>query len=117
MGFRVASAISSVGDYDDNSAVNAADYVNWRKFAGTATEYSSWRTNFGQSVASGDLSIQSVPEPSTLLLGVITLASLPTRRRRSAPPQSRLTSADKSDLTCYQAYWRKANHPASRCYE
>ncbi|HEX2476888.1 MAG TPA: PEP-CTERM sorting domain-containing protein, partial [Lacipirellulaceae bacterium] len=75
------------GDYNDNGAVDAADYVIWRKLMGqnvqlknevagttpgsvTVEDYAAWRTNFGNPA--GGASVQSiagaaVPEPGGLV--------------------------------------------------
>ena len=43
------------GDYNGNGAVDAADYVLWRKspgdFGGSPTGYNTWRSNFGNPSA------------------------------------------------------------------
>ena len=45
-------AFSSMsGDYNRNGIVDAADYVVWRKAAGSQAEYDIWRANFGHSAA------------------------------------------------------------------
>jgi len=69
------------GDYNEDDAVNAADYVVWRKSVGGETlanrapdnsgpigedDYLSWRESFGSSLAAG--TINTVPEPCGLLL-------------------------------------------------
>jgi hypothetical protein len=87
-----ADAVPLTGDYNQNGAVDAADYVVWRNTLGSMTalaadgsgnrvidaaDYSLWRSNFGRSsgngaflaapmvsVLSGTLSA-SVPEPNT----------------------------------------------------
>ncbi len=38
------------GDYNQNGAVDAADYVFWRKTINTPATYSQWRSNFGNSI-------------------------------------------------------------------
>ena len=46
LGFRVASipeADSLAGDFNDDGAVDAADYVVWRKTGGSQDEYNEWR--------------------------------------------------------------------------
>jgi hypothetical protein len=57
-----------VGDYNQNGAVDAADYVVWRSGQGTTytqTDYDVWRTHFGQSSGSDSASFphSAVPEP------------------------------------------------------
>lgn len=73
------------GDYNADGAVNAADYVVWRKKLGNsaalsngddtpgagADDYARWRTHFGQAAAgaaSGLGELNSVPEPISMLL-------------------------------------------------
>jgi hypothetical protein len=75
------------GDYNRNNAVDAGDFVVWRKSIGSVSGFRSWRTNFGAGTAgSGDsvgISAGNVPEPSTLasvLLGLLFLAATPGRR-------------------------------------
>ena len=55
------------GDFNLDRAVDAADYVVWRKTDGTPAGYNEWRTNFGWTAATGGGGISSVPEPATLL--------------------------------------------------
>lgn len=68
----------SVGDFNDDGAVDAADYVVWRKTIGTQDKYNAWRANFGRTIAGGSgagAGLAAVPEPATsislLLLGLI----------------------------------------------
>jgi hypothetical protein len=86
LGFRMASIPVPSGDYNGNGVVDAADYVLWRKNPanyGNSAGYSTWRSNFGQSVGSGATIQETVPEPSTAAL--ICLAAVafgfPARRR------------------------------------
>ncbi len=90
------------GDYNGDGKVDAADYVVWRKNAGTPAEYNTWRTNFGSSgggvgetlqgiVSIGTLpmigagSAAAVPEPSNIgsCLLIASFLSI-SRRRKSA---------------------------------
>ncbi|HEX2474771.1 MAG TPA: hypothetical protein VHK01_08500, partial [Lacipirellulaceae bacterium] len=41
------------GDCNGDGAVNAADYVVWRKNDGTQQGYDTWRANFGRSTGNG----------------------------------------------------------------
>jgi hypothetical protein len=84
------------GDYNANGAVDAADYVLWRKNGplrnevdtpGTvnAADYTEWRARFGNpSGGAGGLGAGSVPEPTSLMLlfvaGAVHL--LGTRKHR-----------------------------------
>ena len=85
----------SLGDYNGNGTVDAADYVLWRNGGpllnevdtpGTvnAADYTEWRARFGNpSPGSGSGSGSSaVPEPATSALFVLGLAALQMNRRR-----------------------------------
>jgi T5SS/PEP-CTERM-associated repeat protein len=75
------------GDYNNDGTVDAADYVLFRRHAGTSTvlandpiggvigpaQYNQWRAHFGQSSAAGSFANTSVPEPSTYML--VTIAA------------------------------------------
>jgi hypothetical protein len=83
------------GDFNSDGAVNAADYVVWRKGLGTTydqDDYGAWRTNFGASLGPGSGSVlpsaallsAAVPEPSTSVITALALLSLfPRRSNRS----------------------------------
>jgi hypothetical protein len=81
------------GDFNHDSAVNAADYVAWRKGVGLAStpeNYNLWSANFGRTSAGNGSSHSSVPEPmsgNALVLCVLTMAawrqSVAFRQRRS----------------------------------
>jgi hypothetical protein len=80
--FVPTSPAGIIGDFNNDGAVNAADYVAWRKASPTATlpnddtpgvidasDYADWRANFGKSVSGGLGGAGSaVPEPKTVLL-------------------------------------------------
>jgi len=84
------------GDYNNNGAVDAADYVQWRNSQGAAAgtlpndvdggvigsaQYARWRANFGTHRGTSQESMLSVPEPGTLLGVLIGLiAAIPSRR-------------------------------------
>jgi uncharacterized membrane protein len=67
-----------LGDFNGNGIVDAADYVVWRKGDGpifTQDDYNDWRANFGRmpgSSTGAELSNATVPEPSTLVLLILT---------------------------------------------
>jgi hypothetical protein len=65
--------------------VDAADYVVWRNGDSpddTQAGYDLWKANFGKTA--GSSSAIAIPEPSTLLLALAAIATLTTRRRKSA---------------------------------
>ena len=75
------------GDFNLDNAVDAADYVAWRKgveIEDTVDQYNLWRTNFGVAMGGGTGSSPAfVPEPSSA--AVLVLAALLTsaiHRRR-----------------------------------
>jgi hypothetical protein len=84
--FTSTLSLALAGDFNHDAAVDAADYVVWRKGHGTTytqDHYDVWRTNFGRT-ASGSAGVHAnaaVPEPSSasLLLLAVTgiLATLP----------------------------------------
>ncbi|TWT35935.1 Pectate lyase L precursor [Posidoniimonas corsicana] len=92
-GVLAVTSASIAGDYNGDGLVDAADYTVWRDSLGStedlaadgdgsgqvdAADYNVWRTNYGATAAS---SARSVPEPTTLLLGVC-LAGVGCRSRR-----------------------------------
>jgi hypothetical protein len=85
------------GDYNDDGAVDAADYVVWRNSLGGPSlpnetvslgivdqaDYSEWRVSFGNTAnasAAAASDATRVPEPSGLLLILVASASLITSR-------------------------------------
>ncbi len=81
------------GDYNNDGAVDAADYVVWRSGQGgtfSADHYNLWRANFGLSDASGSAAVSSArvnllaPEPAApalILLGIAGSFVVPLRLR------------------------------------
>jgi hypothetical protein len=84
------------GDYNDNGAVDAADYVLWRTgdnnlsnevaTIGTNTpqDYTEWRVRFGNPAASATTLANAVPEPASGALFLLILAMLHFARVRYA---------------------------------
>jgi len=82
-----------MGDYNGNGAVDAADYVVWRRHLGTTDslpndsspesvsteDYNVWRQDFGASAASGTSS-GAVPEPTICAMFVVAGLLLPALR-------------------------------------
>jgi beta-glucanase (GH16 family) len=85
------------GDYNGDGTVNAADYVIWRNSDGEngiglpadgsgngsvgSEDYEIWKENFdGQLPASGDSSLQTVPEPSSAIPLTLSILFACTQR-------------------------------------
>jgi arabinan endo-1,5-alpha-L-arabinosidase len=73
------------GDFNHDGAVNAADYVFWRKTGGFPDDYTAWRTNFGTTLGPGSAatggtpsgsSAPTVPEPCSYFLASIGLLGM-----------------------------------------
>jgi hypothetical protein len=77
------------GDYNGDGAIDAADYVVWRKnpgaFGGNPGGYNSWRAHFGQTAGSGlgTSASAAVPEPATFVLLVFAATGCSFQRRRA----------------------------------
>jgi hypothetical protein len=88
----VSPVADLLGDYNDDSVVNAADYVVWRNGLGssyTPADYEVWRAHFGQTAGSGAVLPSAVPrsagvpEPTSLLLVGSVGLCLPFRIKRA----------------------------------
>ncbi len=88
---EIASGVT--GDYNNDGVVDAADYTVWRDAVGTTTElsndpvggtignnqYALWSANYGSDTPATSV---AVPEPATLLIGLLATLPLATRRSR-----------------------------------
>ncbi len=81
------------GDFNGNGVVDAADYVVWRKGLDTTytlADYDVWRAHFGESTGNNAGFIfrsgPSVPEPGTLLLGLILAGHVWGCRKKRRDP-------------------------------
>lgn len=92
------------GDFNGDSAVDAADYVVLRKGMGTLfneAHYGIWRTNFGATIGSASTAMPA-PELSSFALAccAMAFAVAASRRSRSLPksvfPRVRLLHASES---------------------
>ncbi|HJQ81693.1 MAG TPA: hypothetical protein VJ828_17145 [Lacipirellulaceae bacterium] len=77
------------GDFNSDGAVDAADYVVWRKGAGSrfnAMHHIEWRTHFDATSGAGSaaLGAAAVPEPAGAILILLGFANLWMRRARVA---------------------------------
>jgi hypothetical protein len=76
------------GDVNLDGLIDMADYVMWRHINGSAAEYGQWRAHFGDNIpASGASFAQTAmaPEPSSLVLCVITALNILATSRSKAP--------------------------------
>jgi hypothetical protein len=100
--FQVSPIPNAPGDYNNNGVVDAADYVLWRKTVASGynaaadgnddgvvngSDYTYWRQRFGNPFASGagsgaGSSPAAVPEPSSVLLVIVSLFTATFRRSR-----------------------------------
>jgi hypothetical protein len=73
-----------LGDYNENGAVDAADYVVWRKNNINGQQgYDDWRAKFGRTLAAGSgVQTAAVPEPTSVALALMS-GLLTTCIRRS----------------------------------
>jgi hypothetical protein len=75
---------SLLGDFNNDGAVDAADYIVWRKGLGTVytpDDLNTWRANFGvtlgagsDTIAKGGAILPIVPEPASVLLVAVGAA-------------------------------------------
>ena len=90
----VYSSIALPGDFNNDGAVNAADYTVWRDNEGSTSslaadasgngrvdqaDYNIWAANYG---ATASATSASVPEPAALLIAVLGVAGCAEARRR-----------------------------------
>ena len=91
---------TSMGDFDGDRDVDAADYVVWRKTDGTQAGLDAWRANFGISLSVGsgvtlpaaEPPSSAVPEPVSALLLVFGVVFEYWRVRQSASQCHQLVS-------------------------
>jgi uncharacterized membrane protein len=84
---RLAISPTLPGDFNNDGAVDAADYVYWRKTDDTPTGYDMWRAHFGHSgIGAGAVSDSkpgTVLEPTAFALIALGLAGLAMANTRS----------------------------------
>jgi enterochelin esterase family protein len=84
-----------IGDYDDDGAVDTADYIVWRKNVGTQSlpnrdhnitgaigqaDYDAWRKHLGESRTPAAGAASTIPEPCSTHLGIAAACSAATLR-------------------------------------
>ncbi len=74
-------AVGIDGDFDGDSDVDGADFLEWQRNLGDATNLGLWESNFG-TPAPAIGAVAAVPEPSSLLLaGVMAIIAVSRRYR------------------------------------
>ncbi|MCA9239380.1 MAG: hypothetical protein KDA37_04235, partial [Planctomycetales bacterium] len=74
------------GDFNNDGAVDAADYTVWRDGLGAAytnTDYQVWRDNYGATA--GSPAAATAPEPAAVVLAILSSSlwvSCAGRRRK-----------------------------------
>jgi hypothetical protein len=95
------------GDYNQDGAVDAADYVVWRKGLGTTylqIHYNDWRAHIGETLDNGIGANASsvVPEPTTFILLLIGILAICSCRHTIASHSRALHAVRPSFLKCEQ---------------
>jgi hypothetical protein len=98
--FQLSSLPPIAGDYNANGVVDAGDYIVWRKALASGynaaadgnddgvvneADYTYWRQRFGNPFAQGGgagSSLAAIPEPSSVLLLIMSLLTATFRRSR-----------------------------------
>jgi hypothetical protein len=107
--YRITSGLASIGDYNGNGTVDAADYIVWRQTLGSTSDlradgssvgasagvidqadYDFWKSNFGRQSGSGSAAGIAVPEPTSMILllvaaGMLAAFTWPPLFRRTNP--------------------------------
>jgi hypothetical protein len=85
--FGVAVSPVLPGDHNGDGAVDAADYVAWRKnpdaFGGDPDGYNDWQENFGVGGGGSSANDAAVPEPLPLVLGSMWFVAMLAARFRT----------------------------------
>ena len=92
----VGSSAAVTGDYNGNGIVDDADYSVWLAALGGTTllndntpgtvddtDYDYWKANFGSTSGIGTVVGASIPEPSTLILALVSSGLVACRRKRN----------------------------------
>ena len=75
----VGSPTYQAGDFNNNKRADGADYVAWRNGVGTSytqSDYSVWRSHFGQSVDGSGATLDGVVVPEPSAVASMVLAAL-----------------------------------------
>jgi hypothetical protein len=91
------TGLGLAGDFNGDGAVNAADYIVWKKTGGSQADYNAWRSNFGRTNAGAGATItesSAVPEPTSWVLSIFAAAGAACGlARRGAPFTPHVRSA------------------------
>jgi hypothetical protein len=104
------------GDFNFDGAVDAADYVAWRKTGvNGATGYDTWRAHFSESAGSGSgvTANTTVPEQATMVMLIVMVSGVSTRRRWSTRRVSKRRSSDCQSQKHFLWTCRGAHSPST----
>lgn len=73
--------VDYTSDHDSDGDVDGADFLRIQRLSPSLIP--TWQTEYGSGTSL--LAVQAVPEPSTLVLGVLTLVPMTSRLRRMIP--------------------------------
>ena len=96
----ILTAFEPTGDFNGDGAIEAADYILWRKYDGSPQGYDNWRANFGVIAGSGSgtSANAAVPEPANLVL--LVFAAVGLFYGETAPhSESRRSTYDNSQVS------------------
>ena len=97
--YSLPQATNPTADFNGSGVVDAADYTVWRDNFGNTNatnalgdadgdndvdgaDFLAWQTQFGSSSAASQANTNSIPEPSTLALGLSAAAAAAAARRK-----------------------------------
>jgi hypothetical protein len=91
--YKIVAELPLPGDFNEDGAVDAADYVLWRDIDNTPDAYAAWRANFGTSLFGSSssmtpsaASLPAVPEPAAIVTACIALIGINTAMCRITRP-------------------------------
>jgi hypothetical protein len=84
----VQLVVGNPGDFNNDGAVDAGDYVVWRKDGGGPQNYLAWRSHFGMTYGGGSAASvsASIPEPASVILIVLAACIFALRPGRLLGP-------------------------------
>lgn len=83
------TGLGATGDLNSDGAIDARDYVFWRRTAGSAQDYTDWRSHFGMPGSGSGSTVgssASVPEPGSCILMLFAACGLAIPGHRFTRP-------------------------------